>query len=313
MSREIKRVALDFAWPLNEVWEGFLSPDKFNEDPCPADCAGGWSAPAQALRDQWYGYAPFDPVSTGSTPLTADTPAVRAFAERNVQNAPEFYGTSEFAILGEAQRLADLWNQQWSKHLAQEDVDALVAGERLWEFTRVPHTEQHREDVAKKQAEGGNSWLPYDNGYRPTAAEVNEWSLHGFGHDSSNQWIVVKARCEKAGVSDTCATCGGNGSLERYPGQREEADNWEPTEPPEGEGWQVWETVSEGSPISPVFAEREQLIEWLMSPAYTWGASRPLSREQAEAFVDEGSSIGSFVVIGNRLIGGDAAVHELDK
>ena len=28
MSREVKRVPLDFAWPQGEVWEGYLMPDK---------------------------------------------------------------------------------------------------------------------------------------------------------------------------------------------------------------------------------------------------------------------------------------------
>lgn len=34
-------------------------------------------------------------------------------------------------------------------------------------------------------------------------------------------------------------------------------------EPPGGEGWQLWETVSEGSPISPVFGSPEELARWL--------------------------------------------------
>jgi hypothetical protein len=115
-----------------------------------------------------------------------------------------------------------------------------------------------------------------------------------------------------------CPTCDGEGTIERYPGQRAEAAAWTQTDPPEGEGWQVWETVSEGSPISPVFAHREQLVDWLMSPANTYGISQPLNREQAEAFVAAGSSIGSFVTrqtsdSGFELIGGDAAVHELSK
>jgi hypothetical protein len=82
--------------------------------------------------------------------------------------------------------------------------------------------------------------------------------------------------------------CDGHGCIESYPGQRAEQEKWyeEEHEPPAGEGWQVWETVSEGSPISPVFADREGLIQWLMSPAYTWGTSRPLTREQAENFTE---------------------------
>lgn len=34
-------------------------------------------------------------------------------------------------------------------------------------------------------------------------------------------------------------------------------------EPPTGEGWQMWETTSEGSPMSPVFKTPEELAHWL--------------------------------------------------
>lgn len=58
-------------------------------------------------------------------------------------------------------------------------------------------------------------------------------------------------------------------------------------EPPEGEGWQIWETVSEGSPTSPVFATREELIEHLMTKG-AGGVCGPSSREAAERFVETG-------------------------
>ena len=91
-------------------------------------------------------------------------------------------------------------------------------------------------------------------------------------------------------------------------------EQWEPTDPPTGDGWQLWQSVSEGGPVSPVFAEREGLVAWLMSDAYNYGVSRPLSREQAEAFVSAGYSIGSGVITSDcRLISGDAAVHELKE
>lgn len=35
------------------------------------------------------------------------------------------------------------------------------------------------------------------------------------------------------------------------------------SDPPEGEGWQLWETVSEGSPVSPVFPTAEELATWM--------------------------------------------------
>jgi hypothetical protein len=251
MGREIRRVALDFTWPVGEVWEGFLLPERLHEEPCP-DCKHGYSPHAEHLFDLWYGNQPFDPATTGSTPLRHDTPAVRARAERNVANAPEFYGAGEWAIVREAQRLADLFNGQWCHHLTQDDVDALVAANRLWDFTSAWDRE--------------TGWQKIDPPVTPTAGQVNEWSLHGFGHDSLNAGIVVSARCQREGVPDRCSRCNGHASLEKYPGQRAEAEAWEATEPPAGDGWQLWETVTDGSPVSPVFATAEEHAAWMSHP-----------------------------------------------
>jgi hypothetical protein len=277
MGRQIRRVPVNFNWPLNQIWEGYLRPDRYDGDDCP-DCENGYSPQAKNLHDLWYGYIPFDPASTGSTPWRADTPAIRARAERNVADAPDYYGSGESAIAREAQRLADHFNNGWLHHISQDDVDALINAGRLHAFT---HT-WTRED----------GWQPKDPPATPTAAQVNEWSLSGFGHDAINASVVVSARCEREGVDDTCPTCQGHASIEKYEGQRAEAEAWEPTDPPEGEGWQLWETVSEGSPISPVFATAEELASWMSSPAYTWGAvkedaDRP-TYETALRFIQEG-------------------------
>jgi hypothetical protein len=270
MGREIKRVPAGFDWPQSKVWEGFLAPDRLQETPCP-DCQRGYSPHAQHLLDLWYGYAPFDPRSTGSKLLRPDTPAVRAFAERNVEHAPEFYGNSEAAIVREAKRLAKLWSGQMCHHLTQEDVDALVAAGRLMDLT---HTWSR---------EGG--WQKLEPASAPSAAQVNEWSLTGFGHDSLNAGIVIRARCERDGADDTCRRCEGHASIEAYPGQRAEAEAWEPAEPPAGDGWQLWETVSEGSPISPVFATADELADWMSQPER---GRDQVSRDVAARFIGEG-------------------------
>lgn len=252
MSREVRRVPTDFDWPINKIWQGYLRPDELDGENCP-DCRNGYSPHGQYLKDLWYGHVPFDPASTGSTPLRHDAPAVRAFAERNIVSAPDYYGTGEIAIVREARRLADLWNGMWCHHLAQVDVDALVADGRLRDFT---HTWSR-----------DNGWQPIEPAVELTAAQVNEWSLRGFGHDSINAGIAVRARCEREGFDDTCPTCQGHGSVEAYPGQRADAEAWESTEPPVGDGWQLWETVTEGSPISPVFATADGLAGWMADPA----------------------------------------------
>lgn len=69
---------------------------------------------------------------------------------------------------------------------------------------------------------------------------------------------------EAAGLPESwglCPACDGEGAVEAYPGQQAAADAWEPTDPPVGDGWQIWETTSEGSPITPVFRSAEALAD----------------------------------------------------
>src|SRR6185312_13024174 len=167
MSREAKRVPLSFDWPLQQVWRGYVNPHAEKAVRCEA-CAGtGYSQAAKRIADEWYGYAPFDPAGTGSRPFGPDHPKVRALAERNVD--AEHHGGSmsrEYLVRREAERLAGMWDGQWCHHLAQADVDALAAADRLWDFTRRPRTEEQR------QALGDGYWMSEPNGYRPTAAEI---------------------------------------------------------------------------------------------------------------------------------------------
>lgn len=63
--------------------------------------------------------------------------------------------------------------------------------------------------------------------------------------------------------------------------------------PEEATAYQVYETVSEGTPVSPVFRTRADLIRWLTAPI-PWDEKYPdlsvqgMSREQAERFVGAG-------------------------
>lgn len=271
MGREIKRVPMDFDAELCATWPGYLMPTELLADPCP-DCEHGYSPYAEHLFNLWYGYVPFRPEDNGSTPLTVDTPAVRAFAERNVARAPWHYGTSEAAVAREAHRLVQRWNRQWSHHLSQADVDALLEADRLWDFTRT--------------CRPGEGWKEIDPRPHPSAAQVNEWSLRGFVHDALNAGVVIRARCQRDGVEDACPRCEGRASVETYPGQRADAEAWQRTEPPKGRGWQLWQTVTEGGPVSPVFATPEELARWMVHEAT--GASRASSTEVALRFIHAG-------------------------
>lgn len=253
MGRDIKRVPLNFDWPIDKTWHGYLMPDDLREDQCP-ECGGdGYSREAKAVADTFY-------------------PHQISWTDR-----------------ARADALA------WHDKIGQKEVDYLLKKGRL------------------------RTWVPGENGERGSwvtlprsAAEVNEAQRRGAldGHDGINRGLLIQFRCKRLGIPHLCSLCKGHGLVENYPGQRAQADTWEPAEPPTGEGWQVWETVSEGSPISPVFADREALIQWLMSPAYTWGTSRPLTRSQAEAFT-ESAWAPSGVIIDGAVLAGDAAMERM--
>lgn len=50
-------------------------------------------------------------------------------------------------------------------------------------------------------------------------------------------------------------------------------------EPPEGDGYQLWETTSEGSPVSPVFTTLDELCDWCEDNATTFGSYKATKDE----------------------------------
>jgi len=183
MGREIKRVALDFNWPIDKIWVGYLNP--YYAPQCPW-CENGYSKEYIELQDKWYG-------------------------------KPSYHNG-------------------WNRNLEQEDVDALIAANRLIEFRRDGHT--------------------------PTVEEVNNWSKQGFGHDSINAYVCIEARLAKKGKSTECDHCKGSGSLFLSEEFERLYDEWEFVEPPKGDGFQLWTTTNEGAPMTPVFATPEELAQY---------------------------------------------------
>lgn len=209
MGRELKRVPLDFNWPLNKTWDGYLNPH-FKK--CP-DCENGSTNAMTRLTDLVHLL-----MLSGSDSIGG-------------KNHPYFDHISR-GVYG--------FNSAPSKDMIE--LTSGLAG-------RTPS---------------------------------------GFGHDACDNWSAVKKIIKSAGLNPKkwgiCPTCKGD-SL--HPDQAKLYHKWKPTEPPTGEGFQLWETTSEGSPTSPVFSTLESLCEWLEPNSTTFGSNKT-SKENWMQMLDGG-------------------------
>jgi hypothetical protein len=87
---------------------------------------------------------------------------------------------------------------------------------------------------------------------------------------------------------------------------------------PHGEGWQLWQTVSDG-PVTPVFATAEELIDymcqpcdcgkpWCKEPYPDMPSGKGWRREVAEPFVKKCGWAPSMVISGGRIVSGPEAM-----
>jgi hypothetical protein len=222
MGRELKRVPMDFNWPRNMTWKGYINPH--HSQKCKA-CDG-----------------------TGLNPATK-------------QIADNFY---DF----------DKTGHRWCDDITQDEVDALIAENRLWNFWRRV---------------GPNGWEDIDPKPIVTAEMVNEVNRHhGFdSHDGINRCILIQVRAKRLGVYGTCSFCEGSGEIWASPEIKRLHEAWENFDPPTGDGYQLWETTSEGSPQSPVFKTLHKLCEWCAANATTFG-SNTATAEEWHQMLDDG-------------------------
>lgn len=65
-------------------------------------------------------------------------------------------------------------------------------------------------------------------------------------------------------------------------------------------GWCLYETVTEGTPITPVFVSADSLIDHLATEGTDWDQT-PMRRTSAEAIVKQGGTFGSAMVINGQV------------
>lgn len=197
MGRKLKRVAIDFDYPLKTVWKGYLNP--FYKK-CP-HCDGG------------------------------------------VTNARK--------------RLSDLVSL------------LMLSGSDAVKETNHPYFEHIQRGVY------GFNAAPSKDMAELTAGLAGRSPDRFGGHDAIDRWSAEKKIIEAAGLDrdvwGICPECKGE---DIDPSIKEQYDQWKEYDPPSGEGYQLWETTSEGAPVSPVFKTLNELCEWCEENATTFGRSK---------------------------------------
>lgn len=251
MGREVKRVAIDLQFQLNQTWPGYINPHKFPQ--CP-DCEGrGTSASYRALET---------------------IVRLLMLAGQNSAERPK-----DFKPNGRSQNLGGkMFPHPWLTELSCWPIDD--PGEDLHLITT-----------------GLCRQFP--------AGRI-------FGHDSVDQWKAMKAIVTAAGQDPdnwgSCKACNGQGWDRSRKAEYDAYEAWERVEPTPGEGYQIWETVSEGSPITPVFASPEDLALYCSNNRVNAGGGEAISYERWLAFISGPGWAPSFFVGSGGIQSGVSAV-----
>ena len=81
-----------------------------------------------------------------------------------------------------------------------------------------------------------------------------------------------------------------------YAGTPYEAEWYRPWQDDEATWWQLWETVTEGTPVSPPFETRAELVEYLATYGDFWD-NDGRGKERAGAFAEAGYAPSMMAVV----------------
>lgn len=154
MGRELKRVPLDFKYPIDQLWKGYVNPYRSQE--CKA-CGGTSLNPAtKKIDDDWYG---------SDSPKWINVTPNRRYND----NAHQYHITDiEVEALVKIGRLSELM-PSWVRF--DEETNKWMSCD-----TNKPYDER--------------TWVECEPPVMPTPEVVNEWAKKSMmGHDGVNHWI----------------------------------------------------------------------------------------------------------------------------
>ena len=178
------------------------------------------------------------------------------------------------------------------------------------EVRRVPPNWDHPKRDPNEDRYGRDGYQPmYDKNFDDCFAE---W-LADFDRIRAGQLTDFEQKCYPDGVSLA--------EWLQDDGRPPEPKYYRPWKDEEATWFQVWETVSEGTPVTPPFATREELIEYLVREGDFWQQDRwrrgdtfmqpnppGYSRTAAEKFINDTGWAPSMVVANGKVMNGVEAL-----
>lgn len=256
MGRELRRVPLDFDWPINKVWDGFLNP---HYHPCPLDgteCFNGSTAASKWLE------------------------AVCRLMALIAQEAAEAPFADEMRSRGRV--YPHPWLIEWGQAPRTElPRDAM---ERLRDIPAWPDRLRATERALRDHPP---QLLPLTTELQQLIELLAGEKVPGMGSSSFAYRLGNRFKIWAGVDADTwgcCPVCKGDG---HDPAYQAAIDAWAETPPPKGDGFQLWTTTNEGAPISPVFPTLDELCGWCEDGATVFGSDK-VTKQRWREMLDAG-------------------------
>jgi hypothetical protein len=270
MGRKLMRVPLDFTWPLNKVWQGYLN--EFKADEC-HHCEGRCYGPKLwDITETWYAHRAGSEAKAWYNKLTQDEVDALCAEGRLTEFTSTWNGTQW--VRDKPNPMAAVVNAWASgRGFGHDCINQHICIETR--VKRVLGITKNDPDYHCQHCYGcGRLYQPQEGKFVFSVVEH-------FVHDEAN----IK-EAEKGFSFDVKRLKEGREAIEKmtrdgFPSTIHDqkllqlaADMWQDKEPPTGPGFQLWETTSEGSPISPVFPTLDALCTWLEPNGSTFGSGR---------------------------------------
>lgn len=170
---------------------------------------------------------------------------------------------------------------------------------RRWTHTFVPMHDESLSQAQTRWDREREEWLDSGEANRKYTQEYLDEIVERHTQDAArySDYSIRQNKEYEEYVKQHLGELIYRGGYEEYAGKRpgtpDPEASYEPAYQPEGwppeeeRGYQVFETVSEGTPLTPVFATVEELIDWLSTKGTAYDP--PMTREAAQRFVGWGS------------------------